>query len=503
VAGTAATVAGVALLNRAAPLFEVSDGVALVFPASAVTVLAGVTLGWWGAAAAFVGYLLTPWGLSTTPPRAAFFAFAATLQAIVPALLPLRPAGSTDRRILRLLLVAVVANTLLSAAVGTAGLAAWSDAAPDFGVVAISFTSWFLGDLTAILLLAVPALLLIAPELALAGDHRGFVRRWSRDLTTHVVTAGVVVLVVGGIETLAADGAVHLHWLAIPLLAPVLVAASRNAVAGGLLTTGVVGVVYVVEVVRHAAVADPGTLYREMTSSYLNVLAFGVAAVVAGLASGRSASLMAELSASRAQIEKSFDSVVVALAAAIEAKDPTTEGHVQRVARLAEEVGRELGLPDHRLRLLRYAAVLHDVGKIGVPEAVLGKRGPLDDDERAALERHVEIGVDIIRNVEVLGPAVPFIRYHQERWDGCRDPARVRHPGYFGLAGEEIPLEARIIPTVDAWDAMTSDRPYRDALETGPALTELRREAGAQFDPAVVEALVRVLGRRGTRLSRE
>jgi putative nucleotidyltransferase with HDIG domain len=342
----------------------------------------------------------------------------------------------------------------------------------------------------------VPALLLVMPELALAPEHRPTVRRWLRDAPTHIVTVSVGVVVVVGIETLASGGAVHLHWLAIPLLAPVLVAATRCAVAGGLLTTGVVGVVYVVEVVRHVAVSDPSVLYREMTSSYLNVLAFGVAAVVAGLASGRSRSLLAELEANRHVLERSFDRVVVALAAAIEAKDPTTEGHVQRVARLAEAVGRELGFDDDRLRVLRYAAVLHDVGKIGVPEQVLRKNGPLDDDERLALERHVEIGVDIIRNVDILAPAMPFIRYHQERWDGCRDGKRVRHPGYFGLAGEEIPLEARIIAAVDAWDAMTSDRPYRAALEPQRALEEMRREAGGQFDPVVVHALEQVLAGR-------
>ncbi|MCP4895357.1 MAG: HD domain-containing protein [bacterium] len=106
------------------------------------------------------------------------------------------------------------------------------------------------------------------------------------------------------------------------------------------------------------------------------------------------------------------------------------------------------------------------------------------------LERHVDIGVDIIRSVELLAPAVPFIRYHQERWDGN---IAGQYPGYFGLEGEEIPLEARIISVVDAYDAMTTERPYRKALDSERALSELAVKAGSQFDPQVVDALIEAI----------
>lgn len=496
-----AAAAGVAMLNRCAPVFEITDGVALVFPASALAVFAGLTLGWTGVLATFVGYLATPWGLSTTPSRNLFFAFAATIQAIIPAALPPPRSGSTERRVVHLLVVAVLANNVLSAIAGTSGAVYLGATTADPHSVATTFVGWFLGDLTVILLVTIPLVLLVEPTLVLAEDQLWSVDRWRTDTACHLVTLIALATVVVIVELIVPHSNMGLHWSALLLLVPVLVAARRTGVAGGILTTGIIGVAYVMLAVRHLFPADPETLFRELVSSYLNVLAFGVAAVVAGLATGRSWTLLSELDGHRKLLEESFERVVVALAGAIEAKDPTTRGHVQRVENLAVKVGCELGLSGERLRILRYAAALHDVGKIGVPESVLNKPGPLDDAERKVIERHVEIGIDIIANVDVLAPAMPIIRYHQERWDGCTDPAAVRHPGYFGLAGEAIPLEARIIAAVDAWDAMTNDRPYRAAIGIAVARAELRREAGAQFDPQVVAALERVLDREPDRLA--
>lgn len=476
-------------------MFEIGNGVALVFPAAALGVFAALTLGWLGVLATFVGYLATPWGLSTTPTRAVFFAFAASLSAVVPAALPPPRSGSTERRVIHLMLTAVLLNNLLSAFVGTAGTIAFGTSGDGWQAIATAFVGWFLGDLTVILLITLPLVLLVDPELVLEEGQLWSVRRWRGDTACHAVTLLTLAVVVTMAELIAPHSAVGLHWSALLLLLPVLVAARRSGVAGALLTTGVVGVAYVMLAVRHLFPADPEALFRELVSSYLHVLAFGVAAVVAGVATGRSWALLNELADHRRLLEQSFERIVVALAGAIEAKDPTTRGHVQRVEELAVAVGAELGLEAERLQVLRYAAVLHDVGKIGVPEEVLNKPGPLDASERAVIERHVEIGIDIIDQVDVLAPAMPLIRYHQERWDGCTDPAVVRHPGYFGLAGEAIPLEARIIAAVDAWDAMTNDRPYRRAMKPALARAELHREAGAQFDPRVVAALERVLDR--------
>jgi putative nucleotidyltransferase with HDIG domain len=163
------------------------------------------------------------------------------------------------------------------------------------------------------------------------------------------------------------------------------------------------------------------------------------------------------------------------------------------VARLAERLGQELGLGGGDLQLLAYGALLHDVGKIGVPEAILNKKGPLDDAETTIMHQHVEIGLKILGNIEVMREVLPLVKYHQERWDGKRDG--VTYPGYFGLRGENIPLGARILAVIDALDAITNDRPYRQARNAAQALAELDREAGAQFDPRVVAVLHELLER--------
>lgn len=489
IAGCGLTTIGVALLNRASAGFEVAGGVTLVFPASAATVLAALLLGWWGVGAAFLGFLVAPWGLATTLAKAAYFAGAASLQGAIPAAMRLRPEGPTWRRALRLALFAVVVNTLASAALGTPMVSRL--AGLDRSEMLLAFTSWFLSDLTAVVLLAVPAVLLLRPELLLEPLHERVLRAWMLRWRWHLLHGLFVIAWLVAAGLLSAGGVVSIHWLAPLLLVPVFVNAVQGALGGGLIANGVVGAAYVGLTLQ---VAQPGgqlALFRELYSSYANLAAFTAAAAVAGLYSTRSASLVAELEEHRRLLQESFERVVTALAAAIEAKDRSTEGHVQRVAWRSVAVGDRLGLRGRQLELLRYAAILHDVGKIGVSEEVLNKPGPLDDDERAEVERHVEIGVAIVSQVDILRPAIPFIRYHQERWDG-RTSGRFR--GYTGLKGEAIPLEARIIAVVDAYDAMTSARPYSPAVSHEEAVAELRREAGRQFDPRVVEALIEVIG---------
>jgi energy-coupling factor transport system substrate-specific component len=222
---------------------------------------------------------------------------------------------------------------------------------------------------------------------------------------------------------------------------------------------------------------------REVLAPAYSVLVFFVTfAIVGGAFAGSNRLLLARVQRQQLQLERDFHRTVASLSAAIEAKDPTTIGHVQRVSNLTVEVGRALGLAGRDLDLLRYGALLHDVGKIGVPESVLNKP---------------EIGLRILGNVEVLRDVLPLVRYHQERWDGQRDG--VLFPGYYGLEGERIPLGARILAVVDAYDAMTNDRPYRAARGVEEALGELEGEAGRQFDPLVVATLVGLVRRHGPR----
>jgi putative nucleotidyltransferase with HDIG domain len=190
-----------------------------------------------------------------------------------------------------------------------------------------------------------------------------------------------------------------------------------------------------------------------------------------------------------AAMEQGYLETIRSLAGAIDAKDPYTRGHADRVAALSVEIGRELGLSDAQLRSLEYAGVLHDIGKIGVPEQVLAKAEPLTGEELERVRSHAVVGAEIVRGVSFLAAAEPAIRHHHERWDGEGYPD--------GLAGETIPLLARVVNAADTWDACTTERPYQRAMapaEVGEILGALR---GRQLDPTVHDALLRVLARRG------
>jgi diguanylate cyclase (GGDEF)-like protein len=186
------------------------------------------------------------------------------------------------------------------------------------------------------------------------------------------------------------------------------------------------------------------------------------------------------------QLERAYLGTAEALSAALEAKDSYTAEHSRSLVRRAEAVGRMLGMPPAELRTLRYGAAFHDIGKLAVPEAILNKPGPLTAEEREIVERHSVIGEQILAPVEFLAGVLPIVRGAHERWDGRGYPD--------GLAGEEIPLSARIVFACDTYAAMTAPRPYRAALPEDMAREELRRVAGTQLDPRVVEALLAVVG---------
>jgi putative nucleotidyltransferase with HDIG domain len=191
-----------------------------------------------------------------------------------------------------------------------------------------------------------------------------------------------------------------------------------------------------------------------------------------------------------AALERGYLDTIRSLAAAVDAKDPYTRGHAERVAALAVEVGRELGLDPDALRALEYGGILHDIGKIGTPDAILAKAGALGPEEMTLVRAHPRIGAEIVANVAFLAAAVPAIRNHHERWDGAGYPD--------GLAGEAIPLVARIVNIADTWDACTSRRPYQAPMAPEAVVAILEGLRGAQTDPAVHDALLRVLRARGT-----
>ena len=184
-------------------------------------------------------------------------------------------------------------------------------------------------------------------------------------------------------------------------------------------------------------------------------------------------------------LERTFLSTVEALANALEAKDAYTSSHARWIRDMAVNVGKELGLDAPSLKRVELGALFHDIGKIGIPLEILTKPGPLTDDETALIETHPELGERILAPIEQLEHVRPIVRACHERFDGGGYPD--------GLRGDEIPLEARIIFVCDAFHAMTTTRPYREALPVEEARRRLLAGAGSQFDPAIVEVCLRVL----------
>jgi putative nucleotidyltransferase with HDIG domain len=191
--------------------------------------------------------------------------------------------------------------------------------------------------------------------------------------------------------------------------------------------------------------------------------------------------MMRSVVTAEAETRSAYVGAIRALALALDARDPYTAGHSERVSALSVAVGRQMQLPDDQLDVLRLGALLHDIGKIGISDAVLRKPGALTPDEFEVIQEHPAVGARILRSVPFLAPHLAIVELHHERPDGHGYPHRLR--------GDEIPLLARIVHVADAFDAITSARAYRPARGSADALRELWRHAGSQFDAEAVQAL--------------
>jgi hypothetical protein len=193
-----------------------------------------------------------------------------------------------------------------------------------------------------------------------------------------------------------------------------------------------------------------------------------------------------------AEQQRAYAATMAALCQAVETKDYYTRGHSERVSRGSGMIARQIGMHSDRVEAIMFAGMLHDVGKLGVPTKVLQKTGPLTEEEYAAIQLHPMRGLEIVREIGFLNEALAGIMHHHEKIDGTGYP--------MGFAGDEIPEFARVIAVADAFDSMTSTRSYRAARRMSEAIVELRKGAGTQFDPALVEAFIAALHRDGWRL---
>ncbi len=191
------------------------------------------------------------------------------------------------------------------------------------------------------------------------------------------------------------------------------------------------------------------------------------------------------LIASSQELEKSYHDIVQILAGALDARDNYTYGHSARVAQLAVMLGKQLGLTNRQLKELEMACLLHDIGKIRVPDRILNKQAPLDRQESSRIRQHPAHGVEILALADSLRPYIPTVKHHHERFDGQGYPD--------GLCGEQIPLYAQIVALTDTYDAMTSSRPYREGLPVETALKEIQRFRGSQFSPELTDKFVSIL----------
>ena len=480
---------------------------------------AGLLFGWPGVAGASAGQLAGAWMAQGSFFTALGLALAVALSGAAAYLVfchvPAIGRGIPSLRSYLWILLAGILGGLLTALVKTLALDAfpgplyWMEAAESF---------------VSVLLFAPPVLLVADRHLRrwmvaipeerparrsrrlIAEEAPGFLESPGEEtvvLATRSEPEGRRVLLLGGglvlaLTLVAVPFSVFLprggSWAVLLYVVPILWSALEYGLRGGILATSASGICYLAGLAWLAGAGYAGSS-ADLWARSADLLILSLVGAFVGRSREHEVRMRDELANSNRLLRRDLLRVTQALTQAVEAKDSYTEGHLRRVSEYAVSVGSRLGLRGKDLEMIHFASMLHDIGKIGVPEDILGKRGTLDEREAEIMRRHPDIGARLLEKLDLLRDAAPIVRAHQERYDGRMEGTR--HPGYpFGLMADEIPLGARIIAVVDAFDAMTTTRPYREALPVEKAVAELRRERGQQFDPSVVDAFLDVIAER-------
>ena len=201
------------------------------------------------------------------------------------------------------------------------------------------------------------------------------------------------------------------------------------------------------------------------------------------------ASLFSNLQRSNTEITSAYDATIEGWSRALDMRDHETDGHTQSVVRLTIRLAKQLQIPSKNLIHLRRGAALHDIGKMGIPDRILHKPGPLTEEEWKIMRQHPQYAYDLLSPIDYLRPAMDIPCSHHERWDGSGYPS--------GLKGEEIPLPARLFAVVDVFDALVSDRPYRSAWPKQAALDHIQEGAGSLFDPTIATTFLKLIKENG------
>jgi len=483
-----------ATLNRLASFFEFIPGVSFFFPAAALTAAAAAALGPWAAVAVWIGNFFFPWGAATGPWRTGLFGLSEVAFCLL-VVVALRQAERRSR--LKLLHVAVhglALGTLASASVGAVLLQLFPAPAPP-GVEArpfLGFISWWLSDLAAASSLGLFGMVLLRPQALLVAEELAVFRRWQAQLGNWAQMVGLALGAFALVGVLAFWVKGKPHWFVLFFLPALAVAAFRGGTGAALVANGLVAACYLVLVVSFDRSQVPAVT-GELVTAYGNLFLLTAMAWLLGSQAAANRQLLAQVQRQSTALEEAVDQIAALLAQALESKERASRGHAQRVAALAVRVGESLGLGPDELKVLRRAALLHDVGKVGVAEAVLNQPTELPPDAKDLLRKQLAKNLAVLRRVDLLEEVMAVVEAVGERWDGSTTG---EFAGRLGLRGEKIPLAARIIAAVRAYDAMTHPKPWRPARTREEAVAELWRCSGTQFDPKVVQALTELLRER-------
>lgn len=507
--GTAAAYAAANHLTET--WFRVTPELSLLYPPSGIGVAATMLFGPAAAAGVGLGTFLTPW----TSHRAAELLFTSVnvLESLLPWLLfrALRRRGlfrradlglRTARSRVTFFAAGVAANTGLAALAGNAVAATLGSASSGFLRGSVY---WWAGDAGAVLMLGWPLLELVLlgrrqARFARARRRHAALAASARTRTSAAVPAprllvavvlawsvAVVVVLASGVAVPAAG---------VMFSFPVMVAAWAFGFRGGLLAGAALGWVTIAW-----ALTSAGGNPDAVIAASLGAIDRAMLGLLTGGLFEANRQLIRRLKGSYAALRGDLAYMAGVLTAAVESRDPYTEGHMQRVSIYSVRIARRLALAEEEIEEVRLSALLHDIGKLGVPDSILFKPEPLHGEDLEKMRAHAAIGARIAGKAGILRSAVPVILAHQERFDG---ETTGPFPGYpQGLKGDAIPLASRIIAVADAYDTMTTNRPYRRALGRERALAVLAEERGRQFDPVVVDAFLADLEDRRHRKATE